>query len=187
MTLSAASAIHADEQVMRKSNSSSHVSAIVLAPKIPQKGYVGDVYLDVMAPGSFAHAGSLFGFTTTHGAMVTERHFVGLGAGYLRDFSAEEGIIPIYAEGRIYFPSASVHRIYPHIGMRLGGIYATQGGGGVYGTLACGIRVPVSTSLALNVEIGPQVTTKYNRTSYGADFSSDGMHIGFFGRIGLEF
>jgi hypothetical protein len=189
MVLAAVPAMRADHNSL--TSSTAHRSAaMAMAPKIPEKGYVGQFDFDILAPGVFAASGANIGFTTTHGAMVDDRHFVGLGAGYLHDFDADHGIIPIYAEGRIYFPSEVLSRIYPHVGMRLGGIYATEGGGGVYATLAVGIRVPLAAHrTALHVELGPQLTTKYNSPTNDifGEYRSDGTHFGFFGRVGIEF
>jgi hypothetical protein len=189
MVLAGVPALRADHDAL--TSSTAHRSAtMAMAPKVPQKGYVGQVDFEVLAPGVFAASGANIGFTTTHGAMVDDRHFVGLGAGYLHDFDCDHGIIPIYAEGRIYFPSEVLSRIYPHVGLRLGGMYATEGGGGLYATLAVGIRVPLSTHrTALHVELGPQFTSKYNHagTTIVGKYSSDGTHFGFFGRVGVEF
>lgn len=165
-----------------------------LYDKVPGEGYVGSVALEIKAPGYFGNGGSAMGATTTHGWMVTSQFFAGLGAGYIHDTGSGEGVIPIFAEGRYYFTSQYMRRIYPHIGLRAGGQVATEGGAGFYSQLACGVRVPVSEKLAITVEVGPQYSTRYQREghsesklSIGTKYKSSGANFSFFGRIGLEF
>lgn len=162
-----------------------------LYDKVPHSGYVGSVGLEINAPG--AYPGTSGGLTTVHGFMVKPTIFAGVGAGYLHSFTSDQGVIPIFAEGRFYFPSEHMRRIYPHVGVRLGGQIGTQGGAGMYSQIACGFRVPFSDRLALNIEVGPQYVGKYERESssttvtYGKDFKAGGSHFGFFGRVTFEF
>ena len=156
-----------------------------LYDKVPHAGYVGSVALEVSAPGAY---GTGFGLTTTHGFMVRPTVFAGIGTGYIHSFNYGKGVIPVYAEGRFYFPSQYMRRIYPHIGVRLGGQIGTEGGSGFYSQAACGIRIPFSDRIAFNVEVGPQYAGKYERASvYGGKFEAKGAHFGFFGRVSLEF
>lgn len=161
-----------------------------LYEKVPHSGYVGSVALDISAPGAYGSTG--FGVTTTHGLMVRPTVFAGLGTGYLHSFNYGKGVIPVFAEGRFYFPSQYMRRIYPHVGVRLGGQIGTEGGAGFYSQVACGIRIPFSDRIALNVEVGPQYAGKYERASagmitYNGKYKAKGQQFGFFGRISLEF
>ena len=163
-----------------------------LYDKVPHSGYVGNVALEVASPG--AYPGSAGGFTTTHGCMVTPKILAGIGTGYIHSFNSGKGLIPIFAEGKFFFPSQHMRRIYPHIGVRLGGQVGTQGGAGLYSQVACGIRVPFSDRLALNVEIGPQYAGKYERigssnttVTYNKPFKAHGQQFSFFGRVSFEF
>lgn len=165
-----------------------------LYDKIPAEGYVGYVGVELGAPGSFASGGFSIGATTSHGWMVTPRAFLGAGTGYIANTSFSDcGVIPIFAEGRLYFPSQYMRRIYPHIGARVGAQIATQGGAGGLIQIACGFRVPFNERLALNVEVGPQYATAYerehgqNQVTYAGDFKSAGMKFSFVGRIYFEF
>lgn len=162
-----------------------------LYDKVPHSGYVGSVGLEINAPG--AYPGSAGGVTTVHGFMVRPKIFVGAGVGYIHSFTSDQGVIPIFGEGKFFFPSEHMRRIYPHLGVRLGGQVGTQGGSGIYSQIACGIRIPFSDRLALNVEVGPQYAGKYERSSssqivtVGKDFKADGAHFSFFGRVSFEF
>lgn len=161
--------------------------------KIPAEGYVGFVGVEIGAPGMFGDGGCSIGGVTSHGWMVTSRAFLGAGVGYIADISDNLGVIPVFAEGRFYFPSQYMRRIYPHIAARVGAQFATEGGTGGLVQVACGFRVPFSEQLALNVEVGPQYATAYNREtaagtiSFNAPFKSDGMKFSFFARINFEF
>ncbi len=161
-----------------------------LYEKVPHEGYVGSVAVEVNAPGAYGTTG--FGVSTTHGFMVRPTVFAGVGAGYIHSFDHSKGVIPVFAEGRFYFPSQYMRRIYPHVGVRLGGQIGTEGGAGFYSQVACGIRIPFSDRTALNVEVGPQYAGKYERASegyltYNAKFRSKGQQFGFFGRVSFEF
>lgn len=162
-----------------------------LYDKVPHSGYVGSIALEINAPG--AYPGAAGGFTTTHGYMIRPTVFLGAGAGYIHSFSHSAGVIPVYAEGRIYFPSEYMRRIYPHIGARLGGQIGTKGGSGMYVQVACAFRIPFSDRVALNVEVGPQYVGKYEReaaagtVTFNQDFKAKGGHFGFFGRVSFEF
>ncbi|MBE6305952.1 MAG: hypothetical protein E7082_08600 [Bacteroidales bacterium] len=164
-----------------------------LYDKIPAEGYVGFGGVEIVAPGFFGDGGYSVGVTTSHGWMVRPTIFLGLGAGYIQDFDDDQGVVPIFAEGRIYFASEYMRRIYPHIGARIGGVVATEGGGGTYIQLAGGFRVPFSNKVALNVEVGPQYATKFerqhdlNQIGVNTPFKSKGMRFSFFGRINIEF
>ena len=164
-----------------------------LYDKIPAEGYVGFGGVEIVAPGFFGDGGYSVGVTTSHGWMVRPTIFLGLGAGYIQDFDDDQGVVPIFAEGRIYFASDYMRRIYPHIGARIGGVVATEGGGGTYIQLAGGFRVPFSNKVALNVEVGPQYATKFerqhdlNQIGVNTPFKSKGMRFSFFGRINIEF
>lgn len=151
---------------------------------IPPRGYCGMAGVELLATDPYG--GTAVGVTTTQGAMVTERHFLGIGAGYLRDLSFDMNIIPIFAEGRLFFQSAH-RKIYPNVGLKLGGMIVSEGGTGFYSALTGGVRVPIGPRLGLMVEIGPQITTGYNRKLHNAPFASDGTNIGFFARVGLMF
>lgn len=161
--------------------------------KIPAAGYVGFAGIEVSAPSAFNGGGADYGITTSHGWMLRPTFFLGAGAGYIRNFHYGEGVIPIFAEAKLYFASQYMRRIYPHIGLRVGGQIATEGGSGVYSQLACGFRVPVSEKLAINVEIGPQYSGRYSRQkrsdeiNIGGPFKAKGTKFGFFGRVALEF
>lgn len=178
--------------VLRNVEAKQKVQNTNLLDKLPGEGYVGTVNLELNAPGAF-NSTSAGGFTTTHGWMVTPRFFFGAGTGYIQSFSYKHGVIPVYAEGRYYFPSEFMRRIYPHIGARLGGQWATEGGWGVYSQVAVGVRVPVSEAIALNVEIGPQYITKYTAgkastiVQVNQPFVANGQKFGIFFRFGVEF
>ena len=163
-----------------------------LYDKVPHSGYVGNVALEIASPG--AYPGSAAGVTTTHGCMVTPKILAGVGVGYLHAFNSGKGVIPIFAEGKFFFPSEHMRRIYPHIGVRLGGQVGTEGGAGPYSQVACGIRIPFSDRVALNVEIGPQYAGKYERlgasnttVTYNKPFKAHGERFSFFGRVSFEF
>lgn len=165
-----------------------------LYDKLPAHGYVGYAGVEFVSPSQFGHGSTGIGITTTHGWMVRPTVFVGGGIGYLMDTdNSDKGVIPIFAEARFFFPSEFMRRIYPHISARLGGTVATEGGGGTYMQLGAGIRVPFSDNLALNVEVGPQYATKYERAhnldnvTFNAPFRSNGMRFSFFARVSLEF
>ena len=49
----------------------------------------------------------------------------------------------IYIDGRIFFKSAGNKRIYPHVGLRLGGALVSEGSSGFYGALSGGVRVAI--------------------------------------------
>lgn len=162
-----------------------------LYDKIPS-GYVGQVALELASPGAFGGASG--GVTTSHGYMIRPTVYVGGGVGYIHSFDHSQAVIPIYAEGRVYFPSEFMRRIYPHINLRLGGQVATQGGASFYSQLAVGIRVPFSDRLGLVVEVGPQYVGKYARggihpgtTTFNEPFKPNGHGFAFFGRIAFEF
>lgn len=163
-----------------------------LYDKLPSAGYVGSVALEINAPGAYPESAG--GVSTVHGFMVNPRVFLGLGAGYIHSVRHGEGVIPVFAETRIYFPSQYMRRIYPHMGVRLGAQIPTAGATGVYSQLACGFRVPVSEKLALNLEVGPQYVTKYLRggrhdstVTVNSPWKAAGYTFGFFGRLSLEF
>lgn len=161
-----------------------------LYDKVPHAGYVGSIGLEVSAPGAYGSTG--LGVVTTHGLMVNPTIFAGVGVGYLHSVSNGQGVVPVFAEGRFYFPSRYMRRIYPHVGVRLGAQLGTEGGAGLYSQVACGIRIPFSERLALNVEVGPQYAGKYERAekgqvTYNAPFKSKGQQFGFFGRVTFEF
>lgn len=164
-----------------------------LHDKIPSEGYVGFAGAEIMSPGFYGDGGFSAGVTTAHGWMLRPTVFLGLGTGYIADFQDSKGVIPIFAEGRIYFPSEYMRRIYPHINLRAGGIVGTEGGGGTYFQAGAGFRVPLSEKLALNVEVGPQYATSYTRErrsdviNHGGPFKSGKMRFAFFGRINFEF
>jgi hypothetical protein len=153
---------------------------------LPRKGYHGQVGLEMMAPGAFQRGSANLGISTVHGAMLTWRHFLGAGAAYLYDFSADQALIPVFAEGRIYFPSSKA-RIYPYVDARAGVAFATQGGSGLYGALALGLRVPVGLRYGLSVELGPQIMPSFARATPGAAFTHDGSDFAFFARINFGF
>ena len=153
---------------------------------LPKKGYAGQVGVEMMAPGAYQNGSTNFGISTVQGAMVTWRHFVGAGVAYLHDFTAEQGLIPVFAEGRIYFPSQKA-RIYPYIGVRLGGAFATEGGSGFYGAAAAGIRVPVGLRYGLSVEIGPQIMPSFTRATPSDPYTHDGSDYAFFARVNFSF
>lgn len=166
-----------------------------LYEKIPMEGsYVGYVGAEIISPGSFGDGGFNAGITTSHGKMFTRNIYAGLGAGYIADFRNEKGIIPVFAEGRYFFSSQYQRRIYPHIGLRAGAAIATEGGTGALVQACVGFRVPLSEKFALNIEVGPQYSTKYERehgegtiTDTGKPFRAAGMRFSFFGRINFEF
>lgn len=165
-----------------------------LLEKVPEEGkYVGYVGVELVSPGYFGDGGANFGLSTTHGVMLKDRIFIGGGAGYFADFNNKKGVIPVFADGRYFFRSQFQRRIYPHIGGRLGVQIATEGGVGGFGQVALGLRVPFTERFALNVEVGPQYATGYEREhelnmiSTNKPFKSAGCKFQFFGRINLEF
>lgn len=151
---------------------------------IPDPGYSGTIGVDLYAPGPFG--ASSFGITTTHGAMLTERHFLGAGVGVVQDFSRKRTSIPIYAEGRLYFLS-KVNNIYPNIALRAGAMTAGKVGTGFYGTLTGGIRIPFANGLGLLAEVGPELTPKYVRPGVSKPYKVDGTNFGFTARISFMF
>lgn len=169
-----------------------------LYEKIPAEGtYVGFAGVELLSPGSFGYGGVNFGITTSHGFMLSNRLFLGLGTGYVADFNNKKGLIPIFADGRFYFPSQYQRRIYPHLGARLGAEIATQGGVGGLFQLALGFRIPFSDSFAMNIEVGPQYSSKYTRGGKEGEtlielndmrpFKTNGGFFSFFGRVNFEF
>lgn len=162
-----------------------------LIDKIPSEGYTGTVGVEINAPTAYSGAG--YGLTTVHGFMLKPTIFLGAGVSYIHSFEYDRGVVPIFLEGRKYFTSQYMRRIYPHIGLRLGGQIATEGGGGFYSQLACGFRVPLSEQLALNVEVGPMYAGKCSRelddklTTANKPFKANGAQFSFFGRITFEF
>lgn len=162
-----------------------------LLEKIPS-GYVGSFGVEINAPGAYPESAA--GITTVHGYMVKPKIFIGGGIGYMHSVRYEQGIIPLFAEARFYFSSEYMRRIYPHLGFRLGAQFATEGDTGTYAQAACGFRVPVNEHIALNLEVGPQYVTKYNRggrhdltVTYKEPWKSSGYIFGFFGRLSVEF
>lgn len=161
-----------------------------LYDKVPHD-YVGQVALEIASPG--AYGGSMGGVSTTHGYMVRPTVFVGAGVAYYHSFDVKQFVVPIFAEGRIYFPSEHMRRIYPHISLRLGGQVASEGKPSFYSQAAVGIRVPFSDQLALAVEVGPQYAGKYERNATdktltaNQPFVAKGHAISFFGRVAFEF
>ncbi|MDE6144733.1 MAG: hypothetical protein K2F96_00480 [Muribaculaceae bacterium] len=162
-----------------------------LFEKIPS-GYVGSVALAINAPGAYPETAA--GVETVHGWMVRPKMFLGAGAGYIRAFRYDEAVIPLFAEARFYFASEYMRRIYPHLGLRLGGQFASEGGGGFYSQAACGFRIPMSERFAISLEVGPQYVTKYTRggrhdstVTYKSPWMVNGYTFGFFGRLSFEF
>ncbi len=161
-----------------------------LYDKIPAQGYVGHLSAEMSAPSPYGSSG--IGLSTTHGWMVGSTQFLGAGIGVVYTPFAEQSVIPIYAEGRVYFPSEFMRKIYPHVGARVGGQIGTEGGSGVYLQAMGAVRVPLSEQVALNVEVGPQYTGSYTRQvrpdeiSYGKPFHNNGGQWGFFIRCGVE-
>lgn len=151
---------------------------------IPGPGYAGAASLDILAAGPYGN--TAIGATTVHGVMFRERYYFGAGAGFLHDTGKSKWTIPVFAEGRIYFKSAS-RRIYPNIGIRAGGLIAQQGGTGFYSTLTAGVRIPLGRRLGLIGEVGPQLTSKYVSDGYNAPYRSQGNRFGFAIRVGLSF
>lgn len=170
-----------------------HAERTNLYDKLPGEGYVGYAGVETVSPGFFGDGGFAAGVTTEHGWMVTPKVFFGGGVGYIRDFEQSEGVVPIFASGRFFFPSEYMRKIYPHVSARLGGEIATHGGSGTFMQLSVGFRVPFSDSFAINVEVGPQYATKFRREhrvgeeSYGKGFKAEGMRFAFFGRVMFEF
>lgn len=189
MSLSAAAQVVTETRTTKKNDNTN------LYEKVPMEGkYVGYAGLEFVSPGAFGNGGSNFGVTTAHGAMVTENVFVGAGLGYLADFHNKQGIFPVFADGRYFFRSEFQRRIYPHIAARLGALIPTEGQVGFMGQLAVGIRVPFSDSFAMNIEVGPQLGTHYEREAEknsisitGGPFKSKDTKFGFFGRVNFEF
>lgn len=162
-----------------------------LIDKIPS-GYVGTVSVEINAPGAYPETAA--GIETVHGWMVKPKIFLGAGVGYIHSVRYNEGVIPIFAESKFYFASEYMRRIYPHLGLRLGGQIATEGGAGIYSQAAIGFRIPLTEKLALNLEVGPQYVTQYTRggrhdstVTYKEPWASNGYTFGFFGRLGIEF
>lgn len=118
--------------------------------------------------------------------MFQERYYFGLGLGFMQDMGHDKWLVPAFAEGRIYFKSAT-RRIYPNIGIRAGALIAQEGGTGFYGTLTGGVRIPLGRRLGLIGEVGPQLTSKYKRDGYNTPYHSSGSRFGFTIRIGLSF
>lgn len=165
-----------------------------LLEKVPEQGkYVGYAGVELLSPGFFGDGGVNFGITTTHGAMLRDRIFVGGGVGYFADFRNGKGVIPIFADGRYFFRSQFQRRIYPHIGARAGAQIATEGGVGGFVQLALGLRVPFTEKFAMNIEVGPQYATHYEREhkqnmiSTGKPFTTAGNKFQFFARLNFEF
>ncbi len=165
--------------------------------KVPLEGtYVGYAGIEMLSPTFFSNGGADFGVVTSHGYMVTRNIFVGGGAGYLADFSHKRGIIPIFAEGRYFFQSQYQRRIYPHLGARAGAAIPTEGKTGFLIQACLGFRIPLAETFALNIEVGPQYSTKYQRKlehqgllvdEVGSPFESDGYFFSFFARLNFEF
>lgn len=162
-----------------------------LLDKIPS-GYVGSFGVEVNAPGAYPESAA--GVMTVHGYMVKPKTFIGVGTGYIHSIRYNQGIIPLFAETRLYFASEYMRRIYPHIGLRLGAQIATQGGTGFYSQAACGFRIPLNDRIALNLEVGPQYITKYTRggrhdatVTVNEQWEQNGCTFGFFGRLSIEF
>lgn len=151
---------------------------------IPKSGYSGLVGVELSTPGPYGS--SAFGITTTHGAMLTERHFLGGGIGLVKDFADKRTSIPIYAEGRLYFLSQN-NNIYPNIALRAGAMVSGRAGTGFYGTLTGGIRIPFSHSLGLLAEVGPALMPKYTHEGLRSPYKVDGTKIGFYARISFMF
>ena len=84
---------------------------------------MGEASIEVLATGAY-HSADI-GITTTHGVMFKDRYFFGGGAGYLRDFNANQYLIPIYIDGRI-FSSPQATNAYTHVGLRLGGALVSR-------------------------------------------------------------
>lgn len=166
-----------------------------LLEKVPAEGsYVGFAGIETLTPGFYSSGSFNGGVTTSHGIMFTRNIFAGIGAGYMADFHNDTGVIPVFADARYYFQSKYQRRILPHIGARAGAAITTVGKTGAFIQLAIGIRVPLSEVLALNVEIGPQYASRFERqheagtvTNIGSDWKITGMNLAFFGRINLEF
>ncbi len=165
--------------------------------KVPLEGsYVGYAGIEMLSPSYFGDGGTNFGVTTSHGVMITNRIFVGGGAGYIHDFRNDIGIIPVFAEGRYFFQSQYQRRIYPHIGARAGAIIPTQSQAkaGYLLQVCLGFRVPLTEGFAFNLEVGPQYATKYSRDTpdkqiaqMGEPFISKGDFFSFFARVNFEF
>ncbi len=151
---------------------------------LPPLGYSGNALLEVYANGPFGSAA--FGACTTHGAMITERHFIGAGLGLIHDVSNKRTMVPVYAEGRIFFPSA-INRIYPHIGARLGAVITGKPGTGFMASLTAAVRIPLGERLGLIGEVGPQLMSRYSRPAFAKPYRSDGTGFGITLRIGLSF
>lgn len=151
---------------------------------IPGVGYSGTVGVELYAPAPYAT--SSFGLTTTHGAMLTERHFLGGGVGLVHDFRGNHTVIPIYAEGRLYFRS-KVNNIYPNIALRAGAMTAGKAGTGFYGTLTGGIRIPFANGLGLLAEVGPHLSPKFTHDGLGKPYKLDGTKFGFTVRVSFMF
>lgn len=162
--------------------------------KVPLEGkYVGYVGIELLTPSFFGGGGVDYGVTTSHGAMITNRIFLGGGAGYMQDFNNSIGLFPVFADFRYFFQSKYQRRIYPHIGARAGAVIPTEGKVGYMVQLGLGVRIPFSENFAMNVEVGPQYATKYERdtedkyVSIGKPFVSNGDFFSFFFRVNFEF
>lgn len=167
------------------------VSQTIPGPTIHPNGYCGSASVEVLMAGAYGSAE--FGVTTTHGVMLRDRFFIGLGAGYIRDFSYDQSLIPIYGEARLHFAHREEGRIMPHVGLRLGGALASEGSSGFYGTLSAGVRVPLSGKCGLSLEIGPSIITKYLREggktnlAFAKPFAPDGYKVSLFLRLSVDF
>ncbi len=187
--------LSASAQVITETRATKKNENTNLYEKVPVEGkYVGYAGIEIVSPGAFGDGGANFGFTTSHGVMVKDCIFVGGGLGYVADFSNKQGIFPVFADGRYFFRSQFQRRIYPHIAGRLGAMIPTQGSVGAMGQIAIGLRVPFSESFAMNIEVGPQYATRYERahdlnsvSDNGAPFKSAGSRFSFFGRVNFEF
>lgn len=165
--------------------------------KVPLEGtYVGYAGVEMLSPSFFSNGGTDFGVVTSHGYMVSRSIFIGGGAGYLADFRHDKGIIPIFAEGRYFFQSQYQRRIYPHIGARAGAAIPTEGKVGFLVQACLGFRIPLAETFAVNIEVGPQYSTKYQREiehpglqvdEVGKPFERDGYFFSFFARLNFEF
>lgn len=192
LTLSASVVSAADTNAVKKTPRPDDRTNLL--EKIPQENsYVGYVSVETVSPGFFGDGGINLGITTSHGYMIREDIFIGAGAGYIADVHNKQGIIPIFAEARYFFRSQYQRRIYPHIGARAGGQIATEGGAGYLAQIGIGFRVPLTEKLALNLEVGPQYASAYERKhaynsiSTGQPYTSAKAKFQFFGRISFEF
>jgi len=165
-----------------------------LYEKVPLEGtYVGYAGVEMMTPGFFGNGGVNAGVTTSHGYMVKRALFVGGGVGYLQDFNHSLGIIPVFAETRYFFQSKYQRRIYPHIGARAGAIIPTEGKAGFMVQAHVGVRIPLTESFAMSLELGPQYAAKYKPKDVTAPgqidqpYVQNGDFFSFFARLNFEF